>query len=408
MAPTIIRSHVSALRLQLGTPVEAQPAVGDLRPTGAAEVPQMRVNARLSAMNARSRVLACAEYVNAWRMMPGQSRGATHYVLVATAGFSEHADWSRLRRTAGETGSVISAIVIDGALAVTVAPAQDARSSTPKITMPRPTREPGSVAWASVLDGVYHAQAAIPSIQRTEVHVYGDASTGRALSNLAHKDGSIVVEIHDERPDSGHAEHQPRSTSSKAKTYSTDAHKPKVAAPPRSRASAPIAPPARPRVPIPTPPSPPVPTTTHPRYGRTVKRSFKMFGIMLGVSIPLWFLTPVVASFGTLVIPGLNTAVFAASENNGRSAGDGPATLYGHLALILALTCAVVLVLNLAIGTADEKFAWLPALFTVGGVIGFLWLVISKGGELWMWDVAPASGVVGYILAQLLTRMSRS
>ena len=29
-----------------------------------------------------------------------------------------------------------------------------------------------------------------------------------------------------------------------------------------------------------------------------------------------------------------------------------------HLALVLALTCAVVLVLNLTIGTADERFAW--------------------------------------------------
>ncbi|WP_157044152.1 hypothetical protein [Nostocoides australiense] len=139
-----------------------------------------------------------------------------------------------------------------------------------------------------------------------------------------------------------------------------------------------------------------------------MKDSFKMFWIMLGVSVPLWFFTPDVASFGTLVIPGLNTAVFAASENNGRSVGDGPATLYAHLALVLILTCAVVLVLNLIIGNADEKFAWLPTLFTVGGVIGFFWLVISKGGELWMWDVAPASGVVGYMLAQLLTRISRS
>lgn len=133
-----------------------------------------------------------------------------------------------------------------------------------------------------------------------------------------------------------------------------------------------------------------------------------MFGIMLGVSGPLWLLTPVMASFGTFVIPGLKTAVFAASENNGRSAGDGPATLYGHLALVLTLTCAVVLVLNLIIGTADERFVWLPILFTVGGIIGFFWLVISRSGELWMWNLAPASGVVGYMLAQLSTRISGS
>lgn len=340
--------------------------------------------------------------------MPGQLRGATHYVLVATAGFSEHADWSRFRRTAGEAGGAVSAVVVDGAQAITVAPAQDARSSTPQITMPRPTREPGSAAWASVLDAIYHAQAAIPSIQRTEVHVYGDVSTGRAFSSLARKDGSIVVHIRNERPDSRRAGHKPLAASSRAATYSAGAPKPKVTARPPSLTSAPVVPPARPRLASPAPPSPPVPTANHPGYGRTVKESFKMFGIMLGVSAPLWFLTPVVASFGTLVVPGLNTAVFAASENNGRSAGDGPATLYGHLALVLALTCAVVLVLNLAIGTADEKFAWLPALFTVGGVIGFFWLVISKGGELWMWDLAPASGVVGYVLAQLLTRMSRS
>lgn len=339
--------------------------------------------------------------------MPGQLRGATHYVLVATAGFSEHADWSRLRRMAGETGSAVSAVVVDGAQAITVVPAQEARLSTPQITMPRPTHEPGSAALASVLDGLYHAQAAIPNIQRTEVHIYGDVSTGRAFSSLTSKDKSIVVHTHHKHPDSGRTGYQSRATSSaRATNYLVGASKPKVTSRPPSRVSTPITPPTRPS--LPSPPPPPAPTANHPGYGRTVKESFKVFGGMLGLFAPLWLLTPAVASFGILVIPGLRTAVFAASENDGRTARDAPETLYGHLAFILILICVFVLVLNLIIGIADERFAWLPFLFTVGGVVGFFWLVTSKGGELWMWDLAPASGVVGYMLAQLFTRMSRS
>ncbi len=126
---------------------------------------------------------------------------------------------------------------------------------------------------------------------------------------------------------------------------------------------------------------------------------------MLGVCAVIWILTPVIASFGTLVIPGLDAAVFTPGENHGSTAGDSPVTLYIHLAWVVGLACIAVLVLNLTLGVA-KRHLWLPVAGVVLGVAVFVWLVVTRGGALWMWDIAPVLGVGCYLIAQLANRIS--
>ncbi len=374
--------------------------------------------------------------------MSQEPRSTVHYVMVTTAGFSQHADWSALRRAAGETNSVVSAVVLDGEHAITIAPAQPARTASSRPLLPRPTREAGNEAWATLLDSIFQAQAAIPTIDRTEVHLFGDAAAGRKLSSLVRQDPSITIRMRDSRPDGTTAVRGPKQPSipleastpnavgladppggSLASAEALQALRARLAGGMKAPANGPTTgnsatggsrPPAA--MPVPAPPrqnplpsrlTSPIVRAAPSNHGATAKESFKRLGIMLGVSVPLWIFTPVIASFGSLVVPGLSAAVFASSENGGRTAGDSPLTLYGHLAWVLGLTCVVIFITNLLIGLADEKFAWLPMLFTIGGLVAFFWLVISRGGNLWMWDVAPAAGVAGYVCAQLLTRMRR-
>lgn len=130
-----------------------------------------------------------------------------------------------------------------------------------------------------------------------------------------------------------------------------------------------------------------------------------LFVKQVGVSAVVWILTPVVASFGTFVMPNLMTAVFVPSENNGRSAGDGPITLYIHLAWLLGGLAVFVLLANLVFGLG-LSFTWIPVLAGFGGVVAFFWQVISNGGALWMWDIAPAAIAAGYLLAQIFTSLA--
>ena len=126
--------------------------------------------------------------------------------------------------------------------------------------------------------------------------------------------------------------------------------------------------------------------------------------MMIGGSIPVWFLTPVVASFATLFMPNLSSAVFAADENNGRTAGDSPDTLYAHLAWILIAFCVAILAMNLVFGTGT-RYMWLLTLAFIGGAAAFVWQVISEGGALWQWNILPTAVAGAYLLAQLLTTL---
>lgn len=371
--------------------------------------------------------------------MSQEPPSTVHYVMVTTAGFSHHADWAALRRTAAETNSVVSAVVLDGDRAITVTPAQPARIAALGPTLPRPTQRANDQAWAALLDSIFHAQVAIPTIQRTEVHIFGEAEAALTLGSMVQQDTSITVRLrgstlHAPAPVTGAA---PPWTPPKPGTPSlllpadktsdsvgTDqalvALRRRLAggmnnvtngATKRDDVSNVSAPSAR--TPVHTPGFKPVPVlspsavnATHRRNARTtVKGSFKAFGVMVALAFPLWLLTPVVASFGSLMIPGLSAAVFASNENGGRTAADSPMALYGHLAWLLGITCVMTLLMNLLLGLADERLTWLPIVFVLGGLVGFFWLVSAHGGQLWMWDVPPASGFVGYILAQLLTRI---
>lgn len=183
---------------------------------------------------------------------------------------------------------------------------------------------------------------------------------------------------------------------------------PAVTSPPPAKAPSPQAQPTLtppPRIAAQTP----VVTTPSARPRRASrhnpKEAFKTFAMMIGGSIPVWFLTPVVASFATLFMPNLSSAVFAADENNGRTAGDSPDTLYTHLAWVLVAFCAAILAMNLVFGTGT-RYMWLLTLAFIGGVVAFVWQVISAGGALWQWDILPAALASAYLIAQLLTTLT--
>lgn len=338
--------------------------------------------------------------------MSEQTGSAVHHVVVTSAGYSLPTNWSALRRSAAENHGLLSVVVLDGDKAINVVPTQSGEVAPTRLRLPRPTSKPRSKAWDQLLEFMFAALAVNPDLRSTEVHVFGDAATGRSLASLVREDTSIVIHMRDERPDKP-APADVRRTVPRESV--PDAQRPLPSPTGAVRTTAPV--------PLPTAPRPPHNASSSSAPGgnatntngrSNTKKSFVAFGKMLGAFVPLWLLTPVVASFGTLAIHSLSTAVFAASENNGRTAGDGPVTLYVHLAWVLGLTCAFVLLLNLALGVTDGKNGWLPTLFSVAGIVAFFWLVMTRGGALWMWDVAPAAGVLGYLLAQIVTRTQRT
>lgn len=142
-------------------------------------------------------------------------------------------------------------------------------------------------------------------------------------------------------------------------------------------------------------------------HGETVCRhdtpaALRLLLVMLGVSIPVWIFTPVVASFASLLIPQLMTAVFVPGENNGRSTGDAPYSLYTELAVLLVVGCILVLVLNLVFGMR-MRHTWAPVVLGAVGVVAFLWAVTTFGGAPWQWAIAPLSIVAGAAAGQALT-----
>lgn len=177
---------------------------------------------------------------------------------------------------------------------------------------------------------------------------------------------------------------------------------------------APRAPRAAARQPRPVPqvqvnasPPPTAPPLVRRTSRRDAKGSWVAFAKMVAAAVPIWLLTPVVGSFGTLVLPGLSTAVFAPSENMGRTAGDSPETLYIHLAWVLGALCVAILVINLVFGLR-ARHQWLVTLAGIGGFAGFVWQVMSKGGELWHWDILPICLAASYLLTQLFTPVHSS
>jgi len=135
--------------------------------------------------------------------------------------------------------------------------------------------------------------------------------------------------------------------------------------------------------------------------------AFRLLMVMLGISIPVWIFTPVVASFASLALPQLMIAVFVAGENNGRSAGDVPVALYTELAVLLVVGCVAVLMLNLVFGMR-MRHAWTPAVFGIAGVALFLWTATSLGGAPWQWAIAPLAAALGVAVAQTLTTIEDS
>jgi hypothetical protein len=133
-----------------------------------------------------------------------------------------------------------------------------------------------------------------------------------------------------------------------------------------------------------------------------LRAALKQFFGMLAVSIPVLLFTPVIASFGTLVIPNLTRAVFVFGEHNGRSTGDAPLVLYVRLAWLIAFLCLAVLIMNLIFGVRS-RYMFLPVVFGSVGFATFLWSVITEGGALWQWDIVPLSVATGFLTAQGLT-----
>lgn len=127
---------------------------------------------------------------------------------------------------------------------------------------------------------------------------------------------------------------------------------------------------------------------------------------MIVVSLGVWIMTPVVASFATLVLPHLMTAIFVAGDNKGRSTGNTPYTLYGFLALILVLLNLFVLSTNLLFG-----MRWLlrgaPWIGTAIGVACFTLLLAQQPGGFWMWPIGPACGFLGLLIAQVFTTITQ-
>lgn len=124
-----------------------------------------------------------------------QPRSTLHMLIAVTAGVNVPLEWRALRREAGERGAIISLLLLNGDTSVVIVPAVSAVRA-PGDVQPVPTAQPSSGrALAQLVDAVFAARAAIPSIKKTRVILFAGEASRNALMRFLQADPSIEVEV---------------------------------------------------------------------------------------------------------------------------------------------------------------------------------------------------------------------
>ncbi len=135
---------------------------------------------------------------------------------------------------------------------------------------------------------------------------------------------------------------------------------------------------------------------------RTTVSEFGQFALVLA---GLWLFTPVVASFGTLVLGDRLMNVVFMNGETGSTAGDGPGTLYGMLGRAVVAVWLVCLIARLLVQRKSNRYD--P--FSVGcagasvGLLCFMYQLYQESLKPESWYLVPFGFAVGYVLAACLT-----
>lgn len=140
--------------------------------------------------------------------------------------------------------------------------------------------------------------------------------------------------------------------------------------------------------------------------GRRVRDAFSSFWGRLIAGAVLVGLTPVAASFVTIMPFGgpLERVVFFPGET-GSVAGSGPFTLYAILAWSTGLALVALLIIDLTAGRPRNETAWGGVLGAILGLGAFILQWTEDSLTAGSWVFAPALMVVGYALHVLIDRL---
>lgn len=145
--------------------------------------------------------------------------------------------------------------------------------------------------------------------------------------------------------------------------------------------------------------------------GRLIRSAFGVLFSRAVVSAIIVGLTPVAASFATIVpvLASIKPVVFFAGET-GSTTGDGPWTLYSILVWCVGVCLVVALVSDAAFGIGSPQ--WQGRLVFPGALIGlgiFCYQWYDNSLQWYSWNFAPLLLTAGYVAAGLISgeRMRR-
>ncbi len=121
-----------------------------------------------------------------------------HIMVVVEPLHGSDLDWRRMRREAGERSAVISLLDVSGSDARWLVPAGPAVAASP--SAPRGTGSAAATAGAgaAVIDKLFEAQALVPTIQRTEIRLFGGGVVESELADALHAETTIRVTVFDQ------------------------------------------------------------------------------------------------------------------------------------------------------------------------------------------------------------------
>jgi len=140
-----------------------------------------------------------------------------------------------------------------------------------------------------------------------------------------------------------------------------------------------------------------------------VRRVLGQGGALLGCSIVVWLITPIVGSIGAAFSETIDRMVFLDGDT-GDTSGSGPVALYKLLAILLLFMVASLMVIGLTLPLPrGGEVLSVPALG--GGAIGLLILlfeVFTGSGSESSWWWLPVLAVVFHLAYGLIRKLNEA
>ena len=126
------------------------------------------------------------------------ANGERHVFVVVEAGaFAKALDWTTVRQSVIDAGGYLSLALADGARSKWVVRPAPSATEIPTLASTSAAKVAGSGIAASVIDQVLEAQALVPTIQFTEIRLYGGALAETELNKALKGEPTIQLRVFD-------------------------------------------------------------------------------------------------------------------------------------------------------------------------------------------------------------------